>query len=662
MHRTAPCRTLVADGDRDRALLVCSILAEQGRNADVADSLADAIATLERFDHDSLVLSLGLSGIAGVRAACEHRPDLAIVVLDVEANAETERAVLEVGAQDYVAEACDQLPPAIDRAVIRAGVVKRLRESEIGLRSMVDGLPGCRAIAFDNQFGVTHLAGQGIPSATFSIDYPGQPAAEVLGAERAARFRPSWERAVVGERFSEVWESPDGDTLYEVYVAPLDDALGNRLGCVLVAIDIRDRLAAESKLAAVRERHHALAEGVPVGIAEFDVNGECQYVNGRYSEITGVAVDDALGRPWSDFAHPDDVHGMVEEWHAAKAAAREFRLDHRVRRADGSFTWVAGHLREMVDEDGEPTGYLSTISDIEQRRRAEQAQREAMTLFAATFEQSPVGMGIYTVDGRYLQVNSALCQLLGRPAEEILGRHLDAFIHPDGQDSALSRFAELVSCETSEQESEVCLTRPDGTLVWTLLHTTVLRNEAGEPTQVFTQMIDIGKRRSHEAELRHLADHDALTGLFNRRRFEIELKRHIADGGRSGDVGAVLLLDLNRFKTINDAHGHHAGDRVLVAVAEVLRTRLRRSDVVGRIGGDEFAVLLREADAEQADAVAELLAASIAETGTTASIGVAALDGDVSSVDAVLVRADHAMYEVKRGLRGDGAAAHYFNW
>jgi diguanylate cyclase (GGDEF)-like protein/PAS domain S-box-containing protein len=419
-----------------------------------------------------------------------------------------------------------------------------------------------------------------------------------------------------------------------------------KTACHRLDIDIHDRPT--PGFAAYRCRHSELAEGMPVGIAEFDVDGVCRYVNGRYCEMAGVEPDEVVGQLWSHTAHPDDVARIVEEWEAAQAEGRELQIDHRVGRADRGFTWVSRRARVIHDEHGETAGYLSTISDIEERRRSNQALREATTLFTAAFEHAPVGMGIVDLDGRYQQVNQALCALVGRPPEEVVGRHASEFVHPEHDEGAALALEALLTSTSQESQVEGCLALADGTPVWIVQRTTVLRTPAGEPTLLFTQMMDVGKARSQVEQLRHLADHDVLTGLYNRRRFESELSHHLADR-RAGDAGAVLLLDLNRFKEINDRYGHHAGDRVLVDVAEVLRKRLRRSDVIGRIGGDEFAVLLRDGDEAGARAVAEMLASAIAGTGTTASIGVTAVESDDLSPEHVLVRADRAMYEVKRG-------------
>jgi diguanylate cyclase (GGDEF)-like protein/PAS domain S-box-containing protein len=181
----------------------------------------------------------------------------------------------------------------------------------------------------------------------------------------------------------------------------------------------------------------------------------------------------------------------------------------------------------------------------------------------------------------------------------------------------------------------------------------------GAVTHVVATGIDVTERRSLERRLRHLADHDDLTGLINRRRFQDDLERHLAEGLRYGMTGALLLLDLDEFKAVNDTHGHSAGDRVLQGVAEALRSRLRGSDIVARLGGDEFAVLLPRGGAETAERVSEALRQAIpaevqAPDGqrVEVSVGYAPFEDGVASVDDVLSAADASMYAVKAARSG----------
>ncbi len=178
----------------------------------------------------------------------------------------------------------------------------------------------------------------------------------------------------------------------------------------------------------------------------------------------------------------------------------------------------------------------------------------------------------------------------------------------------------------------------------------------------------VSERERFEHELRHLADHDPLTGLLNRRRFELELDRQLAQARRYGRPGAVVLLDVDRFKQINDTYGHSVGDRLIVGVADALRARLRGSDAIARIGGDEFAVLLPEIDCAGAEAVAVELVAAVAAHTThvdgrelprvTISVGVASF-GPQAGLDreALVIAADVAMYRAKEAGRNRYAVA-----
>jgi len=188
-----------------------------------------------------------------------------------------------------------------------------------------------------------------------------------------------------------------------------------------------------------------------------------------------------------------------------------------------------------------------------------------------------------------------------------------------------------------------------------------VRDADGAPLRFLTQVQDVTERRRFESELRHLADHDPLTGLYNRRRFEQELERHVTEVARYGPRGALLVLDLDHFKYANDALGHHAGDELILSVAAILGARLRDSDILARLGGDEFAVLLPTADPTEGEHVAEELLRAVREetgleganrrAGVTTSIGIAGFRGSDMTGEELLIEADLAMYDAKEAGR-----------
>jgi diguanylate cyclase (GGDEF)-like protein/PAS domain S-box-containing protein len=278
-------------------------------------------------------------------------------------------------------------------------------------------------------------------------------------------------------------------------------------------------------------------------------------------------------------------------------------------------------------------------------------------IFRAVFETAATGMALATPEGAFVRVNQALCRIAARSEAELLATTLPEITHPDDRSLEERVLVRIRSGDTAAQAERRWL-RPDGSVVWV----EVQASPVGEgPDYTLWQVADVTERRLMEQRLRHLADHDALTGLFNRRRFEEELQRHVSHARRYRMEGCVLLIDVDHLKAINDNGGHRAGDAVLIAVAEVLRQRLRQSDVVARFGGDEFAVLLPHANARDAATVGAALAAGVrADVRTpagpvTISVGVGELRAGLRSADEALSIADAAMYRSKvRG--GDGLA------
>jgi diguanylate cyclase (GGDEF)-like protein/PAS domain S-box-containing protein len=263
-------------------------------------------------------------------------------------------------------------------------------------------------------------------------------------------------------------------------------------------------------------------------------------------------------------------------------------------------------------------------------------------------------------DGTLVRWNRACEQLLGYTAEELSARRglLDLLPREDRPiaEAALAALAvgeSPVRCEfhwrTRAGElrliewSNTALTGVDGSV----------SHAVGTGIDVTETREWLTERAAVEDRLRHIADHDGLTGLYNRRRFEQELDRQLAYGRRYGMDGALLVIDLDRFKQVNDGHGHRAGDRVLAAVARVLRARLRESDIIARFGGDEFAVLMPHGGAADAAELANLVVNSIRREVSTpagpldASVGYALFEDATSSSDEVLSRADDAMYADK---------------
>jgi diguanylate cyclase (GGDEF)-like protein len=238
----------------------------------------------------------------------------------------------------------------------------------------------------------------------------------------------------------------------------------------------------------------------------------------------------------------------------------------------------------------------------------------------------------------------------------LLALTLQEITHPEDRDSDREEVEALLAGQTERYSVEQVYFAARGRLIWTKVARSLVRDSDGKPLHFIVHVEDISERKRMESSLQRLADHDSLTDLWNRRRFEEELKRQIGRCRRYAEKAALLLMDLDGFKAVNDSFGHKAGDDLLKLVAAALKRRVRGTDAVARLGGDEFAVLLGKVSPDQASEVAEQLHALVAaasleladgRVSVTASVGVVFLDERIADAQDAMVRADVAMYDVK---------------
>ncbi len=300
------------------------------------------------------------------------------------------------------------------------------------------------------------------------------------------------------------------------------------------------------------------------------------------------------------------------------------------------------------------------VADAEERRRAEHEAKESEERFRATFSQAAVGIAQVAPDGRWLRVNQRLCDIVGYSEAELLGKTFQDITYGDDLESDLEYVRQMLAGEIRTFTMEKRYIRKDGALVWINLTVSLVRAADGSPKYFISVIEDISRRKATEAQLVHLATHDHLTHLPNRSLLQDRITQAIAHAERAERQMAVLFLDLDRFKNINDSLGHDVGDKLIIVLAERLRGIVRGGDTVARVGGDECVIVITELQYEtQAENVArkvlEVLAEPEVVDGTelflNGSLGISIYPRDGKDCHTLLKNADAAMYRAKEAGR-----------
>ncbi len=421
---------------------------------------------------------------------------------------------------------------------------------------------------------------------------------------------------------------------------------------VICLRDITARKQAELALQESEALFQTLATVAPVGIFRANAQGDWEYVNKRSRQIIGLDADTIIGQGWLDAVHPQDRTQVERLWIESSQSHALFNCQFRFEHGDGAIHWVIGRAAAEFDQNGHLLGYVGTLTDITEIKSNEERLRQA----AAVFETTHEGVMITDAGRRIIMVNRAFSEITGySPSESIgntpkllsSGRHNPQFFSDMNQ-----------AIENSDHwQGEIWNRRKNGEIYPELLSISVVRNQADEISNFVGVFADITKLKASEHELEFLAHHDPLTKLPNRMLMLSRLQHCIDKAHRQHGLLAVLMLDLDRFKDVNDSFGHLAGDDLLQLVAARLTERLRSSDTVCRLGGDEFVVLLEEIfHAETAARVASEIIEALSETwrlsgGNDVRIGVSvgiALFPDHGATAAELIQhADTALYQAK---------------
>jgi len=398
-----------------------------------------------------------------------------------------------------------------------------------------------------------------------------------------------------------------------------------------------------------------------------DEHWTMEFVSVGCTKLTGYRPEDLLLNSrvsYEEITHPDDRARVRADIHRAIAERRAFECEYRILHADGTVRWVWERGAGIFRDNGSLEAIQGFIEDVTLWRRNEEALREAEVRYRGIFENAVEGIFQTTPDGRYLSVNPALARMYGYDSPESMvqafkdiGRQL--YVNPERR----AEFVRLVreSGVVSNFESEIY--RRDGEVIWISENAREVRNADGMVQFYEGTVEDVTARKSYESQLTYQATHDALTGLPNRTLFADRLHQATLFSGREGTRVAVVFVDLDNFKYINDSLGHEAGDTMIRAMAARLASCVRESDTVARLGGDEFVLMLQ--GVQPGDAMISLAMSRVLEEVSrplnlrgrdltvTCSIGVAIYPDDGADTDTLLKHADAAMYQAKQSGRNN---------
>ena len=432
------------------------------------------------------------------------------------------------------------------------------------------------------------------------------------------------------------------------------------ISALLVAAMRSERDVAETALARLGESERALAEAqqlTRIGSFKWDIDGDGAEWSDELYRMLGLRREDcpASSAAWRERIHPDDRELVDRSLGRARDERGAGSFVHRVIRSDGQVRTVESHARVEVDSDGAPITMVGTCQDVTAFKLAEER-------FRSLLETAPDEMVIVDEGGSIVLVNSQTERLFGYAREELIGEVVELLVperfapgHPDHRKT----FASDPHARPMGGDLDLYARRKDGSGFPVEISLSPLQTEDGR--LVSSAIRDVTERKLARDALAYQARHDSLTGLPNRALILDRLEHAIDRAKRTHSTLAVLFLDIDDFKLVNDTLGHEAGDRLLVEMTPRLRAALRPGDTVGRFGGDEFVVLCEDLCSEEAAiAIAERIALACSRPVTlgahqhlvTMSAGVVVVAGGSSTATELLRDADAAMYRAKAGGKG----------
>ncbi len=537
---------------------------------------------------------------------------------------------------------------------------RALIETQFRLRTIIETEPECIKIV-DAQGRLMHMnpAGLAMIEADSLEQVAGRPIVNTIVPEYRAAFDRLREQVLAGETMQMEYETiglKGGRRWLETHAVPMED----NGDTVLLAVtrDITERKRTE---VALKESEQLLKDSQSIaGLGSYvlDIAADSWKSSDELDRLFGIDKDyERTVAGWSALIHPDDREMMVEYFRdEVVGEGRAFDMIYRIiRHDDRAERWVHGLGRLNFDAQKRPLGMYGSIQDITERKQAGEALRVAATAF-----ESQEGMTITDRAKVILRVNRAFTQITGYSAEEILGK-TPSLLKSGRHDAAFYAAMWESIGRTGSWQGEIWNRRKNGEVYPEWLSISAVFDEHGQVSNYVASFSDITSRKAAAEEINSLAFYDPLTRMPNRRLLLDRLKQALASSTRNRRSGALLFIDLDNFKNLNDTLGHNIGDLMLQQAARRLATCIREGDTVARLGGDEFVVMLEDLgeSSQEAAGKVEIVGEKILDTlsqtyqlashahRSTASIGITLFLDHQGTTDELLKRADLAMYRSK---------------
>lgn len=472
-------------------------------------------------------------------------------------------------------------------------------------------------------------------------------------------FQRIYETGNAATAFPHRVKRKDGLEFYvESSVSLIRDVNGKPTGFICVGRDISERKQTERALIRSEERFRNILESMQDSYYEVSLDGKFTFVNDATSRHLLYTREELIGNSYKIIMSEAEAQRVFDMFHKVFLTGEpNLGFAHKVSRKDGVTGYAESSVSLLKDERGVPIGFNSVSRDVTERKQLEERLRRSEERFRTILEN--MQDSYYEVDlaGNFTFINISASDRLGYSRDELLGKNYRLTTATDDLGNIMAAFNEVYTTGIPNKcfiNKSVCR---DGSVVIVESSISLLRNEHGEVIGFNSVGRDITERKALEQRLADMATHDFLTGLPNRLLLHDRLHMALAQAHRNKNKLAILTLDLDRFKAVNDTYGHHVGDELLKGVGQRLTGIIRSGDTVARMGGDEFLLLMPEL--HQSDSVSSIISKIVEafkgpfiieghRLSVYVSIGIAIYPDDGTDMETLMRKSDSAMYDIKR--------------